>query len=319
MRPLATWLLVGALLVIGLLAARDAFRSEGTGAEPVTTAPAAALAAAGPPGIPGRARLARELQELGAKGALYITDVQCRRFILSLPTLTWTTSRELPGADCGLWTRQPSDADTGIAARQVNADTIEVTSGGWSFGFPGTSPAFRPDGILTFVRDGRLREWTGRCPSSAPRVVFQGLHDVPLCDRPIAGAPDGVREVAWLSVREYAVLTGPDGATSLEVVRSGRRERLFNSVGARMGALEASPSGRYVVVRLDGALTLFRTGSSPALQPLPADDELARSITWSRDERLAALATESSVAVFPSDAGARAVRIPLSAAAVQWR
>ena len=281
--------------------------------------PAAAPAAAGPPGIPGRARLAAELQELGAEGALYITDVQCRRFILSLPTLTWTTSRELPGTDCGLWTRQPSDADTGIAARQVNADTIEVTSGGWSFGFPGTSPAFRPDGILTFVRDGRLREWTGRCPPSAPTVVFQGLHDVPLCDRPVAGAPVGVREVAWLSVRDYAVITGPDGATSLEVLRGGRRERLFNSVGARMGALEASPSGRYVVVRLDGALTLFRTESSPALQPLPAEDELARSITWSRDERLAALATESSVAVFPSDAGARAVRIPISVKTVQWR
>jgi hypothetical protein len=319
MRPLATWLLVGALLVIGLLAARDAFRSEGTAARPATTAPARDPAAAGPPEIPGRARLATELRELGAEGALYVTDVQCRRFVLTLPTLTWTTSRELPGTDCGLWTRQPSDADMGIAARQVDADTIEVSSGGWSYDFAGTAPAFRPDGILTFVREGRLREWTGRCPPSAPKVVFQGLHDVSRCDRPVAGAPGGVREVAWLTVRDYALLTGPDGATSLEVVRGSRTERLFNSVGARMGSLEASPSGRYVVVRLDGALTLFRTGSSPALTPLPADDELARSITWSRDERLAALATETSVAVFPSDAGARAVRIPISAAAVLWR
>jgi len=319
MRPLATWLLVGALLVIGLLAARDAFRSEGTAAEPATTAAAAAPAPAGPPAIPGRARLAAELQKLGAQGALYVTDVQCRRFVLSLPALVWTTTKELPSPGCQAWTRQPSDADSGIAARELDGDTIEVSSGGWSYDFPGTSPAFRPDGILTFVRDGRLREWTGRCPPSAPKVVFRGLHDVSRCDRKIFGAPVGVREIAWLTVSDYAVLTGPDGATSLEVVRGGRRERLFNSVGARMGALEASPSGRYVVVRLDGALTLFRTSSSPALRPLPADDELARSITWSRDERLAALATESSVAVFPSDAAARAVRIPISAAAVQWR
>jgi hypothetical protein len=102
-------------------------------------------------------------------------------------------------------------------------------------------------------------------------------------------------------------------------MREGRTVRLFNSVGARMGALEASPSGRYVVVRLDGALTLFRTDVSPALRPVPANDELVRSITWSRDERLAALATDSSLAVFPSDAAGRAVRIPLSAATVQWR
>jgi len=47
--------------------------------------------------------------------------------------------------------------------------------------------------------------------------------------------------------------------------------------------------------------------------------ELARSITWSHDERLAALATDSAVAVFPSDAAGRAVRIPLSVVTVQWR
>ena len=318
MRPLATWLLVGALLVIGLLAARDALQSEGS-ATPQPTAERAVPVAAGPPDIPRRTALVAELKKIGAHGVLYVTDVSCRRFILRLPTLEWTTSRELPGSDCGLWTRQSSDADSGLAARQVNADTIEVASGGWSFGFEGVSPAFKPDGILTFVRDGRLREWTGRCPDTARKVVFEGLHEVARCDRPVVGAPRDVREVAWLSVRDYAVVAGPDSATSLEVVREGRTERLFNSVGARMGALEASPSGRYVVVRLDGALTLFRTDVSPALRPVPANDELVRSITWSRDERLAALATDSSLAVFPSDAAGRAVRIPLSAATVQWR
>ena len=317
MRPLVTWFLVGALLVIGLLAARDALQSEGTAAAPATNEHSARPA--GPPEIKDRAPLVAQLKELGANGALYVTDVSCRRFVLRLPTLGWTTKTELPSPGCGVWTRQPSDADSGIAARQVEAETIEVASGGWSFQFAGTSPAFRPDGILTFVRNGRLREWTGRCPETADKVVFEGLHDVSRCDRPVAGAPDRVREVAWLTVRDYAVVAGPDGATSLEVVRGGRTERLFNSVGARMGALEASPSGRYVVVRLDGTLMLFRTDASPAVRPLPAADELIRSITWSRDERLAALATESSVAVFPSDAAARAVRIPLSAAAVEWR
>jgi hypothetical protein len=318
MRPLVTWFLVGALLVLGLLAARDALRSEGSAAPP-PTAERAVRVAAGPPAISGRTALVPQLKEIGAHGVLYVTDVSCRRFILRLPTLTWTTNRELPGSDCGLWTRQPSDADSGLAARQVNADTIEVTSGGWSFGFEGISPAFKPDGILTFVRDGRLHEWTGRCPERARKVVFEGLHDVARCDRPVAGAPESVREVAWLGSGDYAVITGPDGATSLEVVRGGRRERLFNSVGARMGALEASPGGHFVVVRVNGALALFRADSSSARRPLPVNDELVRSITWSRDELLAALATDSAVTVFASDAPGRAVRIPLSATAVQWR
>jgi hypothetical protein len=326
MRPLVTWILVGALLVIGLLAARDALESEDTAARPTATGPAGPpatdpkiKAAAGPPTIPGRTELVAELKKLGARGALYVTDGSCRRFVLSLPTLTWATTRELPGSDCGLWTRQPSDADTGIAARQVNADTVEVTSGGWSFGFDGTSPAFRPDGILTFVRNGRLREWTGRCPPIARKVVFHGLHDVARCDRPISGSPRDVREVAWLSVRDYAVVAGPDGATSLEVVRDGRPERLFNSVGARMGGLEASPAGRYVVVRLDGTLTLFRTGSEAGVRLLPESGELVRTITWPADERLAALATQDAITVFPADSGHPAVRIAVSAARLQWR
>jgi hypothetical protein len=317
MRPLTTWILVGALLIIGLLAARDALESEHTAAR--TPLQEDAGAPAGPPTIAGRTELAADLEELGAHGALYVTDVSCRRFVLKLPTLTWTTRTELPSPGCSVWVRPPSDADSGIAARPLEPNKVEVSSGGWTYEFTGTSPAFRADGILTFVRDGRLREWTGRCPEGAPKVVFQGLHDVARCDRPVAGAPTDIREVAWLGVGDYAVITGPDQATSLEVVREGRRERLFNSVGARMGALEPSPTGRYVVVRLDGALTLFRTDGPPAPRPLPAGDELARSITWSGDERLAALATESSVEVFPSDSAGRAVRIPLAAAAVEWR
>jgi len=322
MRPLVTWLLVGALLVIGLVAARDALQSEGTAAEPALpteSVESASQAPAGPPDIPRRLALVTELKELGARGALYVTDVSCRRFILSLPTLAWTTTSELPGSDCGFWTRQPSDADTGIAARQVNADTIEVNSGGWSFAFEGTSPAFKPDGILTFVRDGRLHEWTGRCPETARRVVFEGLHDVARCDRRIAGSPRDVREVAWLSVRDYAVVAGPDGATSLDVVRGGSPDRLFNSVGARMGALDASPSGRYVVVRIDGTLTLFQTEPEPGARLLPGSNELVRSITWSRDERLAALATQDAITFFPAETGRPAVRIPVSAARLQWR
>jgi hypothetical protein len=322
MRPLLTWLLIGTLFLIGLFAARDAFQSEGTSAAPAASTKSiesGSRAPAGPPAIPGRLALVTELKKLGARGALYVTDVSCRRFILSLPTLAWTTDSELPGSDCGFWTRQPSDADTGIAARQVNADTVEVTSGGWSFGFEGTSPAFRPNGILTFVRHGRLREWTGRCPETAQRVVFRGLHDVARCDRPIAGSPRDVREVAWLTVRDYAVVAGPDGATSLEIVRGRSSDRLFNSVGARMGALDASPGGRYVVVRIDGTLTPFQTESKPGVRPLPGSNELARSIAWSRDERLAALATQDAITVFPAETGRPAVRIPVSVARLQWR
>jgi hypothetical protein len=86
-----------------------------------------------------------------------------------------------------------------------------------------------------------------------------------------------------------------------------------------MGALDASPSGRYVVVRIDGTLTLFQTEPEPGARLLPGSNELIRSITWSRDERLAALATQDAITFFPAETGRPSVRLPVSAARLQWR
>jgi hypothetical protein len=319
MRPALTWLVVGSLLVVGLFAARDAITK---GSEPVVptaadTQPAPPPPQGPPPAIPGRERLVSALAGLGAQGALYLTDVRCRRFVLSLPALRWAAPGRQP-TDCGLWSRPPVEADSGIAAKQVNADTIEVTSGGWSYAFEGSAPAFKPDGTLTFVRDGRLYEWTARCPAKAQIIRFQELHDVPRCVEPISGAPRGLREVAWLAEDRYAAVAGPDGAMSVVVVGVGTERRLFTGVGTRVGALEASPAGGYVAARLDGAFALFRTASS-GIRPLPRTDELVRGIAWSPDDRLAALVMESSVQVFRVTRPQRSVTLPLSVAAARWR
>jgi hypothetical protein len=320
MRSLVSWLLVLALVALALFAARDALRNEGRAAPaPATTAQQGQTPPLGPqPAIPGRTELVTRLKQIGARGALYLTDARCRRFVITLPELRWTTSDALPGTDCGFWAHPIEDS--GLAARQVNADTIEVTSGGWSHGFEGTGPAFKPDGTLTFVRAGRLYEWSARCPATARTVRFEGLHSVPRCVRRVEGAPRGVEDVVWLSDRDYAAVAGPPGAVSILVLREGREKRLFTGVGTRVGALQASPNGRYLVARLDGRLALFRT-SSAGVRALPgASGELVRSITWSGDDRVAALATERSIDVFAMrPAGGPVVRLPISAATVEWR
>jgi hypothetical protein len=316
MRPLLTWIVVGSLLVVGLFAARDAI-TRNSSRVVTTESETAPPPPPGPPSIPGRERLVSGLEGLGARGALYLTDVRCRRFVLSLPALRWAATGRQP-TDCGLWARPPVEADSGIAAKQVNADTIEVTSGGWSYAFEGSAPAFKPDGTLTFVREGRLYEWTARCPEKAQIIRFQELHDVPRCVEPIAGAPRGIREVAWLTPDRYAAVAGPDGAMSVLVVGDGRERRLFTGVGTRVGALEASPAGSYLAARLDGAFALFRT-ANPGIRPLPRTDGLVRGIAWSPDDRLAALVTDSSVRVFPVARPGRSVALPLSVAAARWR
>ncbi|HEX5467824.1 MAG TPA: hypothetical protein VFW80_02115 [Gaiellaceae bacterium] len=318
MRPLVTWLVVGALAAIGLFAVRDAVTRTTAAETQTATSPAPAQAApVRPPAIAGRDRLVPRLEAIQAEGALYLTDARCRRFVLSLPALRWAPAGRQPTTDCGFWSR-PSAAELGIAARQVNADTIVVTSGGWSYAFEGTSPAFQPDGTLTFVRRGRLFEWTARCPPDAQIVRFEEVHEVPRCVQPIAGAPRNLKEVSWLGDRRYAAIAGPDGAASVLVVDGRGQQRLFTGVGTRVGALESSPAGGYLAARLDGTLALFRAGS-PGVRPLPTTDELVLGISWSPDDRLAAIATESRVQVFRVDRPQTAVVLPLSAAAIRWR
>ena len=320
MRPLVTWLLVAALVVIGLFAARDALRSEhaSSASAPLRNLGPHPAPLGEPPAIPRRADVADRLRSLRATGALYLTDSTCRRFVLTLPGLRWTTPSGLPGTDCGLWARPPLE-DSGIAARQVNAETIEVTSGGWSYGFEGISPAFKPDGTLTFVHAGGLYEWTARCPSTAKIIEFEGLHAVPRCVRRIEPAPTHVQDVAWLSDRDFAAIAGHRRAASLLMVRHGQERTLHTRAGVTMGALQASPRGRYLAARVDGALALFRAGSAGTRPLPPFRDKVVRAIAWSPDEHVAALATDRSIEIFPAAGRGQAVDLPLSVIALQWR
>jgi hypothetical protein len=319
MRLLVTWLVVGALVAIGLFALRDALVKDRAEGGPAETSPVLrASADTPPPAISSRAALVSNLESIRARGALYLTDAGCRRFVLSLPALHWERPGRQPATDCNVWARPPVEADSGIAATQVSAETIEVTSGGWSHAFRGTSAAFKLDGTLTFVRRGRLFEWTARCAEEAKIIRFDGLHEVPRCIEQIAGAPRMLREVAWLDDERYAAIAGPDGAASVLVVDGRRERRLFNSVGARLGALQASPGGRYLTARVDGTLALFRT-DQPGIHALPPGGEPIRAITWSPDARLAAVVTETAVQVFPVGRRARGVRLPISMASARWR
>jgi WD40 repeat protein len=114
------------------------------------------------------------------------------------------------------------------------------------------------------------------------------------------------------------VIAGPDGASSILAVRNGRERRLFTGVGTRVGALEASPGGRYLAARLDGTVALLRT-DLPGTRALPSAGELVRAIAWSPDDRLAAVVTERYVHVFPVLRPREDVRLPVSLAFVRWR
>jgi hypothetical protein len=327
MRPLATWAVVGALAVLGLFAVRDALTGDDAPASdqsapqqfdrprlrPVAPAPAR------PPRIVSRERLAGELRALGARGVLYLTNAKCRRFILRLPELVWTTPEGLPGPDCTTAPRQVVDQRFGVVATQVAADIIEARSGDWRLRFQGNDPTFTPEGTLTFLRAGRLFGWSVRCPAGESTTIFQGIQALERCPRSVPGAPNRLHEVVWLNVRDYAAVAGQEYAPTLLVVRNGRTHTLFQALGARMGALEASPGGRYVAVRIDENLVTFDTQSGdPALLPPGADGPL-RAIAWTEDDRYGVIASRYSLHVYRASTPQNAITLPLSAVDVDWR
>jgi hypothetical protein len=319
MRPSATWVVIGALALIGLFAARDALRSdEAPASAPATTtlAKQRRTPPAQPPEIADRGRLAAELRALGAEGVLYLTDANCHRFLLRLPSLAWTP-QGLPGPVCP----NPTVVDErfGLEATQVDADVIEVRSEDWSLRFEGTAPAFRPEGRLTFIRDGRLLEWTVRCPPSADRVVFRGRLALIRCPHPVGNAPDRLREVVWLNSHDFVGIAGQELYSTLAVVRPGGSETIFRAIGARMGSLSASPDGRYVSVRIDGQLAVFDVERARQV-PLPAGAEQAtRAIDWSPDGAYVVIASLRSLHVFPASRPDDAVTLPLSEIDTHWR
>jgi hypothetical protein len=322
MRPLGTWVVIGALALIGLFAARDALRNDGAPASSAAVQTPEkrrhAPPAARPPRIAEKDPLAAELQALGAGGVLYFTDANCRRYLLGLPALVWTTAQGLPGPDCPSVGRPVVSERSGLAAEQVRAETIEVSSEIWNFRFPGFSPAFKPNGTLTFVRDGRIYEWTPACPAGPATVTFRGLREIDRCPRQVRGAPPLVQEVAWSGENDFAVIAGPQGVRSLLVKRDGRTISLFKSVGASLSGLVASPYGRYFGARVGGSMLVFDS-RRPGNLALPSGAERSTAVTWSPDERFTALASQSSVYVYPGDRPGRAVTLPLTAIELDWR
>jgi hypothetical protein len=105
---------------------------------------------------------------------------------------------------------------------------------------------------------------------------------------------------------------------SLLVNRNGREVSLFNSVGASLSGLVASPHGRYFGSRVGGSMFVFDSGR-PGNLALPSGAERSTAVAWSPDDRFTALASQSSVYVYPGDRPGRAVTLPLAAIELDWR
>lgn len=347
MRSAASWTVASAIAVIALLAALDAFQG--------TPKPVSARSSERPRGVivlgrrdlQNRAALVAELRAAGVEGFLYFTDRRCQPWSLGLPELEWGWRESERATDCrfalspdgrraifgdAVW--HPF-ADLGAVDRSSSeTEQVELSSqtSGWRFRFTGSRPTFRPDGTLTFVREGELWEWSDQCAASARTVVFRVGTVERRCARVMLSKGDlrrifsgrwpfprlqgrVVREAAWLDEERVVVLVeGDSGQQILAVLADGRVRAVIGAFGVGVRSLEASPRGTHVAARMHGEVLLL----NDRLRTRSGNPGGVHSVAWSPDERFAALASSAGVSIVAPGDSRRPIVIPISALDLAW-
>jgi hypothetical protein len=347
MRSPATWVVVGALLVIALVAAVDGLRGEPPISSPSRETPTqrSPEGVRGPPPIDDRSAVAGELAVARIGGTLYVTDRDCRLWALDLPTLTWRAERSAPAPNCR-FALSPTDrralfgdadwapsGDLGAVERDGRTEVSSVASG-WSFEFEGSEPAFRPDGTLTFVRDGELWGWVeGRCPPGAATVVFRSFGTEGAEERcarvllsrtklrrafrqGVAAVRDpSLSEAVWLDARTAVVhVQGRVAGDGIAVLVDGEVRARQAVFGGQVSDLEASPLGTRVALRFGDTVFVFdRRLQDAGTRPGAGGGQ---AIAWPPNQRFTLVATDSSVYVMRP--GEPMIQIPVAVSDIAW-
>lgn len=337
MRRPATWLAVGVVLAIGVVAGADALRQKA--AEPEVASNATTQATTTQPS-----------PATGLSGVLYYTDEECRLGGVHLPDLEqvggpeWTRcefslspdARDVE-AEGAVW----SPTGTGKAVSDSRTIAVEWIDGA-SYSFAGSAPAFRGNGDLTFFSGGAIRELPPRCslrpavPRCSQVVVPREAIELAARQHPNGDVAPGflrvsVPEMVWLGSQE-----GPERLAALvrlhvrtvgtfDVLALFERRRPYGVVSVLQGlsGLRASPGGTYFGVLTGappGILLYDRDGGSLAPVPLT----LVSSFDWSHDEAWIAIATAGDVYVaraesFELDEEPRLRRLGFVTADIAWR
>jgi hypothetical protein len=336
MRRWPTWLLVGALVALGSVAVADALRGDGTKVVPRPRTPATvALITRNQPAASG------------LSGVLYYSNAEddCRLDGLSLPDLGNAPPPKLRSCRFSLsrdgQAAFPDDAEWspqgGMYAREDD-NMIELGSSAshQALHFPGSAPAFKPDGTFTYVRENEVVEWTTSCPRGSRLFTLPGDNATARCRRVVLSTGDLRRariggegsgplipkDLAWLSDTRLVTVVGDAGISGsrehLSVIDDGQ---LIGAVISEFGEgmrVEASPHGNFFTAWYGDSLVTIRdrNGDLVTFPTIPR----VRALTWSPDERWTAVATEHSVFVFRTNTSEASVRrLPIMAYDLAWR
>lgn len=312
MRRATTALAVGALCVVAVAAIADAIRKPSG------------------KGRAGREQAAERLRAAGLTGTLVFSGNDCRLRAVRLPALApvafedaracrFSIARDgrltigdavpQPGGPFRAWCR---DGWVELAAR--GGSSLPFTR---LYRFGGCGPAWKPSGVLTYVREGELVELRMGCGGGG------------FCTRVLLSAADvrrslgraGLVEVAWLDDATLGAIAREASSRryALAIFERGRLRALARFGAEKLAGIRASPHGTYLAVRRGerGRVVILERSLRPV--PLPARLGAARAIAWSPDERWVAAAAGEDLLLSPLPRGeADPIRVPLAAFDVAW-
>jgi hypothetical protein len=305
-----TWLVLAAVLAVAAAAAADALRGglRDGGAK----APAPAERRMVPPGVPS-----------GFMGTVFYSDPAdgCRLHSLRLVGFTEAQPPNYSGCRFSLSPDGTRAAPGGsvwsplggvVAVPRDDGFGLETAAGQTIV--RGRTPAFKPDGTLTQVRDGELVEWSIDCRPGDRLFTLPGDNATARCVRTVY--PHPVEAVAWFSNSRFAAVLPSRELVIVDhanvLVRAGLPR-------FRSASLELSPKRSLATLWLDGELAgTFDAGGGPApIAPVGTVTALA----WAPSERwLVAATREGAVFLLRPDTGdARVRRLGISARDLAWR
>jgi hypothetical protein len=315
MRRLRSALVVGAVALVAVVAAVDGMRGDDGTLEPRSIR-------AGP------AHVVPTVESVS--GTLVYLDRRCRLHRIALPS--GAASSAPRRVACGLTldpagrlarnggTWQPGG---GLFARCADGHVTVHAGGKPILRRRGCSPAWKPDGSLTYVVDGSLRLSSRLGDRRLLLSARDASQAIGLASETIGRT--SLREVVWLDDRRFAALLatnrppGPEGLDLLVIFDGRRPVRGATFLAPRLSGLVASPRGGHLVVRTGRGPREALTFLDPNGNPSNLAFVNAHAIAWSPDERWAAVATQRSILVFRATGPyLRVRRLALLATDIAW-
>jgi hypothetical protein len=324
-----TWLVVAAVAAVGLAAAVDALRREGGAGAPPGAPPAAPsereLVGSNvrdrledePPPLPRREEVRRLLEDARATGALYVADLRCRLHALGLPEVEWLAEPAVRAGPCnftvdGSGLLFPDDAvytrggEVGAVCREGAVSLFDEHHPALLERVDGCAPAWKPDGSLTFLRNGGLVQVTRRDREDVVLSRDDLVHEL--------GPEARLLEVAWLDNSAFGAVFRRQGPPELAVFQGRRLVAQPSFSSSRIEGLRAGASGllaaetgtrQFAVSFFDrrGRLLLSVRG---------------RAFSWQPEGVIAAVAGRSHV-LFVAPLTRDVISLPLFASDLEWR